>query len=41
MNHDFYDNQAATVLSLLPVIILFFILQRDFINGLASGAIKG
>lgn len=32
---------AATLLSLLPVAILFFVLQRDFIAGLASGAVKG
>ena len=32
---------AGTLLSSLPVVILFFILQRDFIAGLASGAVKG
>ena len=32
---------AGTLLSILPVAILFFILQRDFIAGLASGAVKG
>ena len=32
---------AGTLLSILPVIILFFIMQRDFIAGLASGAVKG
>jgi ABC-type glycerol-3-phosphate transport system permease component len=32
---------AGTFLSILPVVILFFILQRDFISGLASGAVKG
>ncbi len=32
---------AGTLLSILPVILLFFILQRDFIAGLASGAVKG
>jgi ABC-type glycerol-3-phosphate transport system permease component len=32
---------AGTLLSILPVVLLFFILQRDFISGLASGAIKG
>jgi ABC-type maltose transport system permease subunit len=25
----------------LPVMVLFFVLQRDFISGLASGAVKG
>jgi ABC-type glycerol-3-phosphate transport system permease component len=32
---------AGTLMSILPVMVLFFILQRDFIAGLASGAIKG
>lgn len=32
---------AGTLLAILPVVILFFILQRDFISGLASGAVKG
>lgn len=32
---------AGTLLSILPVVMLFFILQRDFIAGLASGAVKG
>jgi ABC-type glycerol-3-phosphate transport system permease component len=32
---------AATVLSVLPVVVLFLALQRDFISGLTSGAIRG
>jgi ABC-type glycerol-3-phosphate transport system permease component len=32
---------AGTLLSIVPVVALFFILQRDFIAGLASGAVKG
>jgi len=32
---------AGTFLSIVPVAILFFILQRDFIAGLATGAVKG
>lgn len=32
---------AGTLLSVLPVVVLFFVLQRDFIAGLASGAVKG
>jgi ABC-type glycerol-3-phosphate transport system permease component len=32
---------AGTLLSILPVVLLFFVLQRDFIAGLASGAVKG
>ncbi len=41
-----FDSQygvlmAATLLSVLPVVVLFFALQRDFVSGLASGAVKG
>ena len=32
---------AGTVLSILPVIVLFFILQKEFISGLTAGAVKG
>ena len=32
---------AGTFLAVLPVMLLFFALQRDFISGLASGAVKG
>jgi ABC-type glycerol-3-phosphate transport system permease component len=32
---------AGTLLSLIPVTVLFFALQRDFIAGLTSGALKG
>jgi ABC-type glycerol-3-phosphate transport system permease component len=32
---------AGTLLAVLPVLVLFFVLQRDFIAGLASGAVKG
>ena len=32
---------AGTLLSILPIALLFFILQKDFIAGLASGAVKG
>ncbi len=32
---------TGTLLSILPVGLLFFILQKDFIAGLASGAVKG
>jgi ABC-type glycerol-3-phosphate transport system permease component len=32
---------AGTLLSILPVGVLFFVLQRDFVAGLASGAVKG
>jgi ABC-type glycerol-3-phosphate transport system permease component len=32
---------AATLLSVLPVAVLFVALQREFVAGLASGAVKG
>lgn len=32
---------TGTLLSILPVGLLFFVLQKDFIAGLASGAVKG
>lgn len=32
---------AGTLVSIFPVALLFFLLQRDFISGLASGAVKG
>ncbi len=32
---------AGTFLAVLPVVILFFILQKEFIGGLTSGAVKG
>jgi ABC-type glycerol-3-phosphate transport system permease component len=32
---------CGTFLSILPVMLLFAILQKDFIAGLASGAVKG
>ncbi len=32
---------AATVVSVLPVLALFLLLQKEFIQGLTSGAVKG
>jgi ABC-type glycerol-3-phosphate transport system permease component len=32
---------AGTLLSILPVAVLFFILQKEFIAGLTAGAVKG
>jgi ABC-type glycerol-3-phosphate transport system permease component len=32
---------AGTLLSVLPVIILFFVLQKEFVAGLTAGAVKG
>jgi ABC-type glycerol-3-phosphate transport system permease component len=41
-----YESQygvlmAGTLIGILPVTILFFVLQKDFVAGLASGAVKG
>ena len=32
---------AGTLIAIIPPAILFFALQREFISGLTSGAIKG
>jgi multiple sugar transport system permease protein len=32
---------AGTIISILPVMALFFAMQKDFIAGLTSGAVKG
>jgi multiple sugar transport system permease protein len=32
---------AGTLLSVMPVMVLFFILQKEFISGLTAGAVKG
>mgnify|MGYP006268811905 CR=1 FL=1 len=32
---------AGTVIAISPVVILFFFLQKEFISGLTSGAVKG
>jgi multiple sugar transport system permease protein len=32
---------AGTLLSILPVVVLFFVLQKEFIAGLTAGAVKG
>jgi ABC-type glycerol-3-phosphate transport system permease component len=38
---DYGTLMAGTLLSILPVIILFFMFQKEFISGLAAGAVKG
>ena len=38
---DYGLLMAGTLVSILPVLILFLLLQRDFIAGLTSGAVKG
>jgi ABC-type glycerol-3-phosphate transport system permease component len=43
---NFYKNDygvylAGTLLAIVPPAILFFALEREFVNGLAAGAVKG
>jgi ABC-type glycerol-3-phosphate transport system permease component len=40
-NAGYGPLMAGTLLSLIPVTVLFFFLQKDFIAGLSSGALKG
>ena len=38
---DYGLMMAGTLVSIAPVMLLFFLLQREFISGLTSGAVKG
>jgi multiple sugar transport system permease protein len=38
---DYGAMMAGTLLAVLPVVVLFFILQKEFIAGLTKGAVKG
>lgn len=38
---DYGLQMAATVVSVAPVMVLFLLLQREFIAGLTAGAVKG
>lgn len=38
---DYGALMAGTLLSILPIVALFFTLQREFIAGLTAGAVKG
>ncbi len=38
---DYGALMAGTLLSVLPVAVLFFVLQKEFVAGLTSGAVKG
>jgi ABC-type glycerol-3-phosphate transport system permease component len=40
-HQDYGVLMAGTLLSVLPVVILFFVLQKEFIAGLTAGAVKG
>lgn len=40
--HDDYGAlMAGTFLAILPVVLLFFLLQKEFISGITEGAVKG
>lgn len=38
---EYGSLMAGTFLSILPVVVLFFLLQREFLAGLTAGAVKG
>jgi ABC-type glycerol-3-phosphate transport system permease component len=40
-SQDYGMLMAGTVISIIPVLILFLMLQREFIAGLTAGAVKG
>jgi ABC-type glycerol-3-phosphate transport system permease component len=40
-NTDWGAVMAASVLMTLPIVVLFAVLQRSFVNGLTAGAVKG
>jgi multiple sugar transport system permease protein len=40
-NTDYGMISAGTLLSIAPVMVIFLLLQREFIAGLTSGAVKG
>jgi len=38
---DYGALMSGTLLAVLPVVVLFFLLQKEFIAGLTKGAVKG
>ena len=40
-SQDYGALMAGTLVSIIPVIILFFLLQKEFLAGLIAGAVKG
>jgi raffinose/stachyose/melibiose transport system permease protein len=41
MSGDWGEIMAAAVLIVLPIVALFIMLQRRFIEGMAAGSVKG
>ncbi len=41
MTRNYSLLMAATLISITPVMVLFFALQKEFVAGLTSGAVKG
>jgi ABC-type glycerol-3-phosphate transport system permease component len=40
-NQQYGMLMAGTLLAVVPVIALFFLLQKEFVAGLTAGAVKG
>jgi len=40
-SQDYALQMAGTLVSIAPVLCLFLLLQKEFISGLISGAVKG
>lgn len=40
-SRDFSVIMAGAVIMILPMVILFLLLQRKFIEGMAAGSVKG
>jgi len=40
-SQEYGPLMAGTLVSILPVTILFFLLQKEFLAGLTAGAVKG
>jgi ABC-type glycerol-3-phosphate transport system permease component len=40
-NQEYGMLMAGTLISVLPVVILFLVLQKEFVAGLTAGAVKG
>ena len=38
---DWGPMAATSLITLLPVVVLVWIIQKDCVNGLAAGAVKG